>query len=161
MGLAEAPSRRYQTALEVVEAYNSWDLSKIMAVRAPECLTQVLPKSLDRPELNNADYAKYLGTVMPAFSNFHVHVNEIIEDSRQNKVSIWAKSTADTIAGPYANEYVLIFHFNEAGDKLVRFYEFVDSKYSVDHFAKIHEVVQKRAKAAAAAGGAVKAQSSI
>lgn len=45
MSSAEAPSRLRQSAIEVIEAYNTWDLSKMMAVRAPECINQVLPST--------------------------------------------------------------------------------------------------------------------
>lgn len=100
--------------------------------------------------MGNTEYAQYLSTVLPAFTGFHVNVNEIIEDTRSNKVSVWAKSTATTPIGPYANEYMLIFHFDNSQDKLVKFYEFVDSRYSAEHFGKMREFVAARAKEAAA-----------
>lgn len=41
---SDAPtSRLRETALAVIEAYNSWDMTNIMAVRAPECINHVLP----------------------------------------------------------------------------------------------------------------------
>lgn len=87
---------------------------------------------------------------MSAFTNFHVTIKELIEDTRQNKVSIWASSTSDTALGPYANEYILVFHFNDEGTKLVGFYEFVDSKYSDEFFTKLHRLTTKgNAKAVA------------
>ncbi|KAH7040853.1 uncharacterized protein B0I36DRAFT_16186 [Microdochium trichocladiopsis] len=145
MGSVEvSQSRLLKATTGVVEAYNSWDLDKIMAIRAPECITQVLPRSLGRPEMKNDEYSKYLGGFMSAFTNFHVTINEVVEDPVHNKVSVWAQSTADTPVGPYANEYMLLLHFDEAHEKLVKFYEFVDSKYTVEHFTKVRELMEKK-----------------
>jgi len=139
-----------QAALNVIEAYNSWDLDNIMATRAPECIAQILPKSLGRPEMGNTAYSQYLSTMMPAFTGFHVNVNDIIEDTKNNKVNVWARSTADTPVGPYSNEYMLVFHFDDKQEKLIKFYEFVDSKYSAEHFGKMREFAEAKAKEAAA-----------
>lgn len=56
----------------------------------------------------------------------------MIEDPVANKVIVYAESTADTAAGKgtYGNEYFLLFEFNEAGDKITKMVEFVDSAKS-------------------------------
>lgn len=47
MGSAQPEqSRLMQAALKVIEAYNTWDLNNIMATRAPECTTHILPSTL-------------------------------------------------------------------------------------------------------------------
>lgn len=35
----------HQTALSVIDAYNAWEIEKIMAVRAPECIQEMLPST--------------------------------------------------------------------------------------------------------------------
>lgn len=37
-----------QTALAVIDAYNAWDITKIMAIRAPNCITEMRPSKLPR-----------------------------------------------------------------------------------------------------------------
>ncbi|KAK0648807.1 hypothetical protein B0T16DRAFT_456262 [Cercophora newfieldiana] len=127
-----------ETALKVIDAYNSWDLEKMMAVRAPECIQEMRPGTLDLPgPMDNASYEAFQKSIMTAFHTFHIEVLEIIEDTARNKVAIWAKSNASSIIGPYENEYMLVFHMNEAGDKLVRLREFADSAYALDFFPKL------------------------
>ncbi|KAI0515385.1 hypothetical protein F5B22DRAFT_607159 [Xylaria bambusicola] len=139
MSSGTAPSRRRQTALAVIDTYNKWDLEAMVAIRTEDCVHQVLPQSLGRQPLNNAEYKAYFATWIPLFKDFTVTVNDLVEDEKENKVVMWAKSTAMTEVGPYANEYVLILHMNEAGDKITKFLEFVDSQFSVTFFTKLRE----------------------
>lgn len=67
--------------------------------------------------MNNTEYKAYLGSLIPAFQDFTVTVNELVEDKKENKVVMWAQSTATTAIGPYANEVSMLrclkplFHF--------------------------------------------------
>lgn len=81
---------------------------------------------------------------MPLFRNFHVTVDDVFEDIANKRVAIWCHSTADTAAGPYANEYVMMFHFNETGTKVVRVCEFVDSAFSKYFFGKLERLDEKQ-----------------
>ncbi|KAK0612623.1 hypothetical protein B0T17DRAFT_511798 [Bombardia bombarda] len=128
-------SARRQLTLAAIDAYNEWDIAKIMAFRAPECTHVMLPKSAGLPTKNNAEYEA--GFQPNLFRNFNITVNDIIEDDKANKVVLLAQSSADTDAGPYENEYVLILEFNEAGDKVTRFIEFFDSAGARDLAAKL------------------------
>lgn len=91
--------------------------------------------------MDNEAYKAFVSAMMPYFRNFHVTVHDLIEDAAQNKICIWASSTADTDIGPYANEYMVTLHFNEAGDKVDRFFEFVDSANSVEFYPRLREYV--------------------
>ncbi|KAI0909428.1 hypothetical protein F4823DRAFT_426470 [Ustulina deusta] len=145
MSSEPAPSQRRRTALAVVEAYNKWSTEAIMAIRAEDCTNQILPKSLGRPAMDNAAYKAYFEAVMPGFEDFAVTVNDMVEDARENKVVMWASSTASTEIGPYVNEYVIILYMNEAGDKVTKFLEFVDSSYSVAFFPRLREHLAQKA----------------
>jgi hypothetical protein len=92
--------------------------------------------------MDNTQYRNYFATFIPVFSNFTVYINEITEDPQANRVAVWASSTADSPIGPYANEYVLMFHFTPPGDKITRFYEFVDSGYSSAFFRNLTEYLE-------------------
>ncbi|KAK3939728.1 hypothetical protein QBC46DRAFT_289884 [Diplogelasinospora grovesii] len=128
-----------QTALAAIQAYNDNSIADIMAVRAPNCIHEILPQSIPRPPMNNQEYEKYLDGTWHNFRNFHAEVIDIIEDRDKNKVVIHARSTAETTVGKYANEYMLVFHLTWAGDKVVRFQEFVDSGATVAFFGRLRK----------------------
>jgi len=116
-------------------------------VRSEDCVHQVLPKSLEREPMDNATFRAWFSGIMPLLKGFTVTVHEVVESKEEKKVMMWASSVADSPIGPYKNEYCLILFFNETGDKLVKFLEFVDSKWSTEFFAKMREWVAEQAKA--------------
>jgi hypothetical protein len=61
-----------QTTKTVIDAYNAWDLEKMLAFRAPECQQQILPASMGRPSTNNTEYRERLTQIMPWFRKFTV-----------------------------------------------------------------------------------------
>jgi hypothetical protein len=63
------------TAKSVIDAYNAWDLERIMAFRSPTCTSQVLPQSLGRAVQNNDEYRERLGQIMQWFEKFTVRHN--------------------------------------------------------------------------------------
>jgi hypothetical protein len=91
--------------------------------------------------MNNEEYEKYFGMMLPYFRDFRVTINDVFEDEKDNKVVVWAKSTADTDLGPYSNEYMLVFYMNEAGDKVDKFLEFVDASNSLTFFPKLRQYI--------------------
>ena len=92
--------------------------------------------SLGRPAMSNTEYDTYFKGLMPAFRNFRVEINDIVEDVEQEKVVVWAKSSAETEIGPYQNEYMLVFYLNDQS-KVTRFLEFVDSATVKDFFPRL------------------------
>ena len=50
---------------------------------------------------------------------------------------MWVDSKAQSLIGPYGNEYMILLYFNEAGDKVERIVEFIDSAYSKDFFTRL------------------------
>jgi hypothetical protein len=61
-----------QTTQAVLDAYNAWDLEKILAFRAPNCQQQVLPASMGRPSMSNDEYRERLKQLLPLFRKFTV-----------------------------------------------------------------------------------------
>jgi ketosteroid isomerase-like protein len=146
MDITESKSQLLQTALAAIDGYNKWDIDAIMAPRADHCMQEILPKSLDRPLMNNTEYRTYFGKMLPAFKNFTVTVIDAVEDPKNHKVVVHAKSTADSVVGPYANEYMLVFHMTEDDKQVVHVKEFVDSMVSVTLISKIREYLAAHAE---------------
>jgi len=95
--------------------------------------------------MNNSEYEDYFrNAIAPAFRNFRIEVNDIIEALNNEKVVVWGKSTAETDIGPYSNEYLLIFYLNDKGDKVTRFLEYVDSAVVLDFFPRLRKHIADR-----------------
>jgi hypothetical protein len=79
--------------------------------------------------MSNTDYRTFFSVTIPKIWNFRLKISEIIESPQSNKVVVLASSTADSKAGPatYGQEYVLVFEFDESGEKITRMVEWVDS----------------------------------
>lgn len=74
---------------------------------------------------------------MPAFQDFQPEIHELVEDERGNKVMMWVSSKAHSLIGSYGNEYTMLLYFNEAGNKVNKIVEFVDSAYVKEFFTRL------------------------
>ncbi|ROW15308.1 hypothetical protein VPNG_03042 [Cytospora leucostoma] len=142
--MSNKPTRR-EIAIEVIEAYRSWDIERIMAYRTDDCTQEVIPKSLKQTPQDNATYRKYFASIVPLFQDFQPTIHEIVEDERENKAFIWVSSKGETVIGPYGNEYTILLYFNDAGDKVEKIVEFVDSAYTKEFFTRLAKHTAKRA----------------
>lgn len=52
--MADETSPRRKLALEVIESYRSWDLDRIMAYRADNCIHEIAPSTLCSPSITLA-----------------------------------------------------------------------------------------------------------
>ena len=134
------------TAQEVIQSYNTWTPTSILSYRAPTCLHYILPSSLHRPPLNNEQYGAYFFPIMPAFERFHLTVHDSIVDEAARKVLMHVSSSASTALGPYNNEYMVILYMTEDGRKVDKFYEFVDSAYSIDYMPRLRDAMAESAQ---------------
>ncbi|CZR60712.1 uncharacterized protein PAC_10608 [Phialocephala subalpina] len=137
-------SQRRKTVIAAIEGYNSWKIDKIMAPRHPDAIHEILPKTLERPVMNNTHYRSYFSAIMPYFHNFHVTINDLIEDPIQNKIAIWAKSTGSTEIGEYSNEYMLVFYLDQEGKQIVRSLEFVDSAVTMPYMVELGKYIREK-----------------
>ncbi|KAJ8124139.1 hypothetical protein ONZ43_g68 [Nemania bipapillata] len=141
------PSRRRQTALAIVDAYNARNVEAIMSYRTKDCTQQLLPKSLDRPPMDNATYAVWVAPLLEQIRGFTITIHDVIEDAEANKVVMMGSSVGSSDVGPYSNEYALVLYMNEAGDKITKFFEFVDTNKTVAFFAKLRAYLEEKASA--------------
>ncbi|MCJ1264730.1 hypothetical protein MMC22_004605 [Lobaria immixta] len=126
-----------KTAHAAIDAYNAWTLPSILAVRAPHCVQQVLPATLDRPPMTNAQYADYLEPLLPLFRDFTSTVHNVVHDEPGRKVAMHVTSAAETDIGPYRNEYMVILEMTEDGSQVEKFLEFVDRAHTVSFFTRL------------------------
>lgn len=138
----ETTSKLLTTALAVVAGYNQWDIDAILAPRAPNCTHRVYPLRLPRPTLNNTAYRGYFSGILPYFKNFNVTVMDAYVDEQANRVALQASSTAESVIGPYANEYVLMMKMTECQTQVVEIREFVDSEASAMFFPNLTAYIE-------------------
>jgi hypothetical protein len=130
-------SKLFTTALSVIAGYNSWNMDAILAPRTPNCTHRVYPDRLNRPKLNNTEYDAYFSSLLPYFKNFTVDVIDAYVDEDANKVALQAASTATSVIGPYANEYVIMMKMTECKTQVYEVREFVDSEASSNFFPNL------------------------
>lgn len=149
----------HETCRKVAEAYKAWDIDQIMALRAPECTTQLCPStfcpdsqvdrivepllsaSIGLPKMENAAYEAFQRKIRPAFKTLNVEILEMIEDTENKKMAFWAKANGETVVGEYSNEYMFVFHMNKEGDKVTQLREFVDSAFMKEFSPKLQKVL--------------------
>lgn len=148
-------STQRRTALAFIAAFENMDVDASIAVRSPRCTHQILPTSLGIGTKNNEDFRKHLTGLMPLIDKFPVTPIDILESG--NIVTIRATSEARFRPAimdghpddwQYHGEYLFVFQMNEAGDKIDRILEFLDSTKVVDL-----RTLQQRARVNLAAQG--------
>jgi len=81
-------------------------------------------------------------SIAPAYRNYQMTIVDIFEDEKANKAVVWIDAKAETDVGPYVNEKMVVFYFDDAG-KVSKTYEFIDSAASAAFYAKLHPSVTK------------------
>ena len=86
--------------------------------------------------MDSAGYIARLGKILLAMRNFQMTVGDSdwIEDTVSGRIVVQATGKAETAAGPYFGNYILILSFDSAGEKLTKVVEMVDSKTVLDFF---------------------------
>ncbi|TKA47810.1 hypothetical protein B0A49_14037 [Cryomyces minteri] len=131
------------TALAFLQSFQELDVNSHLALRTPGCRHTMAPASLNYPpSMTNEQFAAHLSSLRTIIASFPVTAKEIFEHEGGNQVTIWATSSAtfreeakDEDSGldwSYYGEYIFILSFNQAGDKIERIVEFVDSKRAVE-----------------------------
>lgn len=134
------PTSQRATADKLVEAFNSMSIPTIISLRAPDCMRQILPYSLNIKAQSNDTYRTHLQSLIPAFRNFSLTVYEIVEDLPARKIVMHLKARADTAAGEYLNEYIWTLHFDKEG-RIDDQKEYVDVGVNRDFYPKLQKAL--------------------
>ncbi|MCJ1228642.1 hypothetical protein MMC12_005303 [Toensbergia leucococca] len=140
-----SPSQQRLTADKLVVAFNNMDIPTILSLRSPDCMRQILPQSLKYGPTDNTSYAKQLSYLLPAFRNFNLTVNEVLEDASARRICMWLSARADTAAGEYVNEYMWTLDFDEGGKKILMQKEFVDTVVNKEFYPKLQAALKRLA----------------
>ncbi|KAJ3199036.1 hypothetical protein HDU82_000774 [Entophlyctis luteolus] len=138
-------------------AHGKFDTDAINGLKSSDCIHEVRPSTLNIAPKTNAEYEAYLNAgIKPFFSRFDLEIVELVEGA--DCASVLARSTGDTVVGPYSNEYSMFFWFDPTG-KIVRIIEFVDSMGSADFFKnKMYPYIAAKKQEAEANSAAASAE---
>jgi hypothetical protein len=154
------PTPQRLTAERLIHAFNTMDHAAILSLRHPTCLRRLHPLSLNFPPQDNAAYGRNLAAMESVFTNFSLTVTDVVEDVEARKICMWLEARGDSAAGEYVNEYVWLMEFEESGERIVGWKEFVDVGMVRDFAPKLAVEVRKkreRAREEAEEAGAAEA----
>lgn len=135
-----------KTAKSLFEVLNKWNIEEIMALRTSDCIYRILPTSLGQAPLDNnafREFAEKLMLGIPQGFNFSINEKAPLVDELARKVVVFAKSKAETIAAPYANEYIFVITIDENYTKITEIDEFMDATILKDFLPKFEAAMAK------------------
>ncbi|MCJ1447951.1 MAG: hypothetical protein MMC23_008463 [Stictis urceolatum] len=150
------------TAAAFLRAFEELDDGSHIALRAPNCRHTIAPASTSfHPNMTNEQWATHFASLRDVLIRFPVTAKEIFEQPASNQITVWATSEAifreeakDYDSGldwTYRGEYIFILFFNQAGDRIERILEFVDSKRAAEVMILVkrarHNLQAKRSNA--------------
>ncbi|KAF7513031.1 hypothetical protein GJ744_011297 [Endocarpon pusillum] len=139
------------TANQFVEAANSLDMDRMIAVRSPDCVAYILPKSLAREPMSNEKFRQTYTGMVSNFRHLAYQVQSTVVDTTLNTVVMHIIADGETIAGPWLNEYMYTLQMTEDGTQVRGIHEFIDTAKSKENrerlLAKVAEVKQADASA--------------
>jgi len=145
------PTKQRQLADALVAAFNIMDIDTIISTRTPDCKRVFLPTSLGyAPQSNDAYRANLMG-MKTIFTSFRITVNDLIEgvgENGQKKIVMFVGARGDTPIGEYKNEYVWKLVFDESGEKVSEWVEYVDVGMTRDFYPLLKGEMIKRMQAA-------------
>lgn len=136
------PSTKHDMALAFLESFTDLDGPASIALRTADCIHTMGPTSLfpsSPHNLTNEAFLAHIASLKEVLTVFPVKAEEIFEDERSSHVTIWATShltfrpevidhDEEGTDWSYHGEYMFVLTFNEAGDKIERIVEFLDSQ---------------------------------
>jgi hypothetical protein len=85
----------------------------------------------EKQNMTNEQFAEVNTAAKGLFKTFCMEIIDIWSDEKERKFTVWCRSHCETvISDDYSNEYWFGFYFDEEGEKIIKFLEFVDTKYS-------------------------------
>lgn len=141
-----------QTANHYINGFNTNTAEGIIASRTPDCRQIIHPSTVpppwQSPPRGNEEYQAWIVPGFKMIRNIRlsfVEGQDMLVDDVSRKVMMHLRSTGETDAGPYANEYMIVLKMTDDGKLIKEIVEFVDSAAVRD----IVEAMKQQQQAAA------------
>ena len=146
-----------QTADKLVAAYNAMDVATILALRTPDCMRVFLPSSLQYAPQTNEAFRQNLVAMSSAFTSFRAVVDDVVEGTSEDgakRIVMYVSAFGQSLVGEYRNQYVWKMGFDEGGERIREWSEFVDVGVARDFYPLLKGEMVRRAAAAEKGGDA-------
>nr|OQO26735.1 hypothetical protein B0A51_07714 [Rachicladosporium sp. CCFEE 5018] len=133
-----------ETSNDFLAAFATWKTDPIMALRAPECIHDMLPASLKRSSKNNEQFRAYFTGVERAMNDVTMEMHDYFASVEDRRAWFHTTLTATAVDGePYDNEYMFVLTFDEEGRKVTRVLEMLDSVKTQAIYARLAKAREK------------------
>ncbi|KAK6429374.1 hypothetical protein LTR95_014478 [Oleoguttula sp. CCFEE 5521] len=133
-----------ETSNAFLAAFATWKTEPIMALRAPECVHDMLPASLNRPSKNNEQFRAYFNGVERAMHDVKMEMHDYFASVEDRRAWFHSTLTATAVDGEaYDNEYMFVLTFDEEGRKVTRVLEMLDSVKTQAIYARLAKAREK------------------
>jgi ketosteroid isomerase-like protein len=143
-----------QTARSYIDGFNTNTAEGIIASRTPDCKQIIHPSTVPppwkSPPRSNEDYQAWIVPGFKMIRNIRLSLVEgqdMLVDDMARKVMLHLRSTGETDAGPYANEYMIVLKMTDDGKLIKEIVEFVDSAAVRDIVTAMQQQQQQQAEA--------------
>ncbi|MCJ1432762.1 hypothetical protein MMC27_002119 [Xylographa pallens] len=119
--------------------FETLDVPTMISRRTNDCMHTFLPASIAPPPKDNTAFSEHINRLREIMPKFPVITKDVMEDEEKNMAIVHAISQAhfyesvkDEGIPPndwnYQGEYIFMLTMTDAGDKVKKVVEFVDSK---------------------------------
>lgn len=115
-----------------IENMRDFSPEAVLSNRTDDCISYIAPRTFGGRPMDNDGYLEGFNQIGGQLKNFQLDLVDgeaPIVDEVNRKVVLHMESHAESISGPYENEYIFILTFNEDGTLLKGLIEFLDSEY--------------------------------
>ncbi|KKA17950.1 hypothetical protein T310_8109 [Rasamsonia emersonii CBS 393.64] len=130
------------TLQRFLDAWKKWDAEEWLAVFADDFTQVTLPFGLGIPPRPRAQVEQVLPALVATVKSYELTVHHVIHDVEKNKAAVYASSKGALPWGPWELEYSVFITFSEAGDKVARLEEMMDSAFLRDFGPKFGQYLQ-------------------
>ncbi|KAH8676154.1 hypothetical protein BX600DRAFT_432685 [Xylariales sp. PMI_506] len=153
-------SKRLETAKKYISHFATLDTQLLDSVLAEDHEHHFAPASLGMKVMSRQEFLAHNQRLRAVLAGFPVEGREYLDSESSNAVTVWATSQTQFHEGArddgsppeewdYRGEYVFILTMDEAGEKIRRTVEFLDSRSTVDKLmnlmARARENLAKKA----------------
>lgn len=76
-----------------------------------------------------------------------MQIDDVVVAPDDRKVVVRSSQSSTTVLGPFSNEYVWFFTFDESGEQITRIVEVLDSAASKEMLARVTKAREEQGKA--------------
>jgi len=131
------------TLQQYLEAWKNWDAEEQLALFADDFTMVTLPYGLGIPTRTRAQAAQVLPALNSAVTSYELTIHNIVHDAEKNQAAVYASSKGDLPWGPWDLEYSTFITFSEAGDKVLKLEEMLDTAFLADFGPKFGQHLQQ------------------